>query len=75
MSDTPYNNQQNQVGGIGLADLVKLIKSGTSQEYQSRMTNLNDFFSEHVEPRWGNIAITPTIDNQKDLLALASLRI
>jgi len=48
MSDTPYNNQQNQVGGIGLADLVKLIKSGTSQEYQSRMTNVVSFIEENA---------------------------
>jgi len=68
MSDTPYNNQQNQVGGIGLLDLAKLIKSGTSQEYQTRMTNLNDFFSEHVTPSFEHITGSPYTNEELSVI-------
>jgi len=46
MADTPFNNGNIQPSDIALTDVVKLIKNGT--EYQTRISNLDDFFGENL---------------------------
>jgi len=46
MADAPFNNTNIKPSDITLLDIVKAIKNGT--EYETRMTNLNDFFGENL---------------------------
>lgn len=64
----PENNP-NAPDSLTLQDMIKAYKSTTNEEFIIRIKNI----STVVTPYWGNI--TGSIDNQKDLLALVSLRI
>lgn len=54
---------------LTLQDIIKAYKSATNEEFIIRVQNIANL----VPVQWG--VITGSIDNQKDLLALTSLRI
>lgn len=72
LTPEPYSNSPSSVA---LLDLVKSYKNASGEEFITRWTNIRDLLGSTIEVQWGNILTTPTIDNQKDLLSLVSLRI
>lgn len=56
-------------------DILLLIRTTSSGqiEYETRILNLINTIGPLIHPEWGNISTTPTIDNQKDLLAQISI--
>ena len=65
----------NAPDSVTLLDMVQTYNSVTGRQFSTRWLNIAHTLSPAIAPEWGNILTTPTIDNQKDLLALVSLRI
>lgn len=59
---------------VGLYDIVQTFASSDNQEFPTRWINVANLLAPEIA-YWGNIPTTPTIDNQKDLLSLVSLRV
>jgi len=75
MADYVPVGNPNAPNTVSLADLVQTYNTETGKQFPTRWQNIADLIAPLVTTEWGNIPQTPTIDNQKDLLALVSLRI
>ena len=62
MADVPFNNTNIKPSDISLLDIVKAIKNGT--EYETRFTNLNDFFSDNITITFGQVNGDPYTNEQ-----------
>lgn len=72
-----YNPQSNPnaPSDVTLLDIVQTYNTTNGNQFPTRWLNIAAILGPAIAPEWGNIATTPTIDNQKDLLSLVSLRI